>query len=108
MPININVYIFIPLVCLPFEEEHYKADLVHVLIKCFPMIVKLRFDVQNKALKVISISIKGSDIQLIRLMWPLLLLFQSFQLFLQPLDLVGISLVGSFAGGRAGVVGGVR
>ena len=96
MPIDINMDIFIPVFRLSFEERHNKADLVHILIKCLSVIVELRFDIEDKTLQIISISIEGSDIQPIRLVRPLLLLFQGFQLFLQPLDFVSIGLVCSF------------
>ena len=72
------------------------------------MIVEFGFDMENKTLQIISISIKGSDIQPIRFVQPLLLLFQGFQLFSQPLDFVGIGLVCGFTATLAGVIGGVR
>ena len=62
MPIDINVDIFIPLLRLAFEEGHNKTNLVHFLVERFLVIVELRFEIQNEALEVISISIEGSDV----------------------------------------------
>ena len=70
--------VFVPFLRFSFEEGHNKLDFVHVLIKCLSMIVELRFDIEDKTLQIVSISIEGPDIQPVGLVWPLLLLFQGF------------------------------
>src|SRR5205807_6105635 len=57
-----------------------KPNLIHVFAKSLAVVVELRFDIKNKPVQIICITIKGTDIEAIRLVWSPLFL-ERFQLF---------------------------
>jgi len=69
MLVDINMDILILLLRITLKEGNDKSNLIHVFAKSLTVIVEFLFDIKNKPVQIIHITIKGTDIEVIWLVW---------------------------------------